>query len=654
MANLFFRKGEYNGLFKGNNGQPLPLAEGTIYFTTDEGGMYIDTADKRVRIQGSVLYFDTLEHFVQEVQPPFSQDVLYFIAKSEAEGKETKYNALLRWDGSKWIQLNVTADSFTALESLVNGHTLSITNLQERLNAIDGGTTSQGSLAELANKITAVEETLNGKEGTTGLVDRVTAAEGDIKEHDTTLEDHEKRITANTQSITQIQNNYVTNETYNKKIEELDAFVESTGSSIGSLQGDLGAAKNRLDAIDGANGRLAGIDTSIQNLVNADTVFGGRMDDAEGRIGDLETASDDYGDRITDLETTVNGVEGTPGLVSKVGTLEDTVRTQGQTIGVQGAAITDIQTTIGDFTQLNDKFDSSDITGALNELYDKAAGIADDVEAHDGRLDKLEEAMGADGTGLPGQVAELKQKVENLTKADTKFTEDLAKATQDITDLDTAYKAADVTINGRIDDLDAAYKAADQAINGTISNLTVTVNANSKALLDKANQADVDKAISDLQKSITSDIESANAMVFRSDIEVKDEASYILLKARDDMSIGDTIIVRNNFTYNGVTYHAGDLLVAKSTAVDEKGNPIEVDGKILPENLDFIQVDTGYVASHNPKLSLSSNNGTFIELKDYVGGILSSIKIATQSGLTIAADDKDANQLNINMTWGEF
>jgi hypothetical protein len=44
------------------------------------------------------------------------------------------------------------------------------------LNAIDGGTTSQGSLAELANKITAVEETLNGKEGTTGLVDKVTNA----------------------------------------------------------------------------------------------------------------------------------------------------------------------------------------------------------------------------------------------------------------------------------------------------------------------------------------------------------------------------------------------------------------------------------------------------------------------------------------------
>lgn len=650
MANLFFRKGEYNGLFKGNNGQPLPLAEGTIYFTTDEGGMYIDTADKRVRIQGSVLYFDTLEHFVKEVQPPFSQDVLYFIAKSEAEGKETKYNALLRWDGSKWIQLNVTADSFTALESLVNGHTLSITNLQERLNAIDGGTTSQESLAELANKITAVEETLNGKEGTTGLVDRVTAAEKTIGEHGTTLENYGKNISNQGKVITEIKEDLLPK--YVEK-EELDPVIEALSGDVNTLKDDRDDAKERLNAIDGADGRLARIDTSIQNLVNADTVFDTRVGNAEGRIGDLETASQNYDGRIIALETTVNGTDSVTGLVSRVGTLEGTVSTQGQTIGVQGAAITDIQTTIGEFTQLNDKFDSEDITGALNELYDKAAGIADDVEAHDGRLDKLEQAMGADGTGLPGQVANLATAVENLGKKDLEIDEALNKAKQDILDLDAAYKAADVTINGRIDNLDAAYKAADVTINGRIDNLADLVDANGKALLDKADQADVDEAISNLEDLITSNIESANAMVFRSDIEVKDEASYILLKTRDDMAIGNTIIVQNNFKYDGVTYHAGDLLVAKSTAVDEKGNPIEVDGKILPENLDFIQVDTGYVASHNPKLSLSAD-GAFIELKDYVGGSLGNVKIATQSGLTIEADGDNANQLNINMTWGEF
>lgn len=650
MANLFFRKGEYNGLFKGNNGQPLPLAEGTIYFTTDEGGMYIDTADKRVRIQGSVLYFDTLEHFVKEVQPPFSQDVLYFIAKSETEGKETKYNALLRWDGSKWIQLNVTADSFTALESLVNSHALSITNLQERLEAIDGGTTSQGSLAELANKITAVEETLNGKEGTTGLVDRVTAAEEDIKGHGTTLENYGRDISNQGKAITEIKEDLLPK--YVEK-EELDPVIEALSGDVNTLKDDRDDAKERLNAIDGADGRLARIDTSIQNLVNADTVFDTRVGNAEGRIGDLETASQNYDGRIIALETTVNGTDSVTGLVSRVGTLEGTVSTQGQTIGVQGAAITDIQTTIGDFTQLNDKFDSKDITGALNELYDKAAGIADDVEAHDGRLDKLEKAMGADGTGLPGQVANLATAVENLGKKDLAIEEALNKAKQDIIDLDTNYKAADKTINDKIDALDKAYKEADEDIAGDLADLAKLVEANGKTLLDKANQKDVDDAISDLEDLITSNIESANAMVFRSDIEVKDEASYILLKTRDDMAIGNTIIVQNNFKYDGVTYHAGDLLVAKSTAVDEKGNPIEVDGKILPENLDFIQVDTGYVASHNPKLSLSAD-GAFIELKDYVGGSLGNVKIATQSGLTIEADGDNANQLNINMTWGEF
>ena len=58
--NLLFKRGLYQNL-------PATKVDGTIYFTTDEGGMYVDigsgSSGKRVRVQGSVLYFETLQEY---------------------------------------------------------------------------------------------------------------------------------------------------------------------------------------------------------------------------------------------------------------------------------------------------------------------------------------------------------------------------------------------------------------------------------------------------------------------------------------------------------------------------------------------------------------------------------------------------------------
>jgi hypothetical protein len=144
-SNLLFKRGLYENLF-GNEAKGirrLDQNDGTIYFTTDEGGMYIDVGNERKRIQGSVLYFDTLEDFAKGVKPPYSTDLLYFIAKSEY-GDTKEYNALVRWNGSKWVQLNVTAENYAALENTVSGHTTSLNSLTSTVD-------------EHGDKITALE-----------------------------------------------------------------------------------------------------------------------------------------------------------------------------------------------------------------------------------------------------------------------------------------------------------------------------------------------------------------------------------------------------------------------------------------------------------------------------------------------------------------
>ena len=112
MANLNFKKGLYENL-------PLSKVAGTVYITTDERAMYVDVSDtERIRIQGTVLYYDSLTQFTNEVKPPYSSDLIYFIANE---------NALVRWDPNKknadgeteagWIQLNATVDNLNTVIS---------------------------------------------------------------------------------------------------------------------------------------------------------------------------------------------------------------------------------------------------------------------------------------------------------------------------------------------------------------------------------------------------------------------------------------------------------------------------------------------------------------------------------------------------------
>ena len=89
MANLNFKWGLHSGL-KAMTSSDV----GTLYFTKDEGGLYlgVDANQKPKRIQGIVQYYATLDAFKAEVLPPYSSEVIYYIADQ---------NALVKWNGSK-------------------------------------------------------------------------------------------------------------------------------------------------------------------------------------------------------------------------------------------------------------------------------------------------------------------------------------------------------------------------------------------------------------------------------------------------------------------------------------------------------------------------------------------------------------------------
>ena len=107
MANVAFKKGLLENL-------PNTYAEGTFYVTTDERAIYLDVSDSaRVRL-GDFQEFATVAALEANTNP--STTALYYV---------TEINCLAKWDGTKYVQINLDTGA-TSVE--VTGSGNAITN----------------------------------------------------------------------------------------------------------------------------------------------------------------------------------------------------------------------------------------------------------------------------------------------------------------------------------------------------------------------------------------------------------------------------------------------------------------------------------------------------------------------------------------------
>jgi hypothetical protein len=88
MANLLFKWGNHASLPASVSANDV----GTLFFTKDEGGLYVGTESGKAprRIQGVVQYYADLTEFKSNAVPPYSKDIIYYIASE---------NALVKWTG---------------------------------------------------------------------------------------------------------------------------------------------------------------------------------------------------------------------------------------------------------------------------------------------------------------------------------------------------------------------------------------------------------------------------------------------------------------------------------------------------------------------------------------------------------------------------
>lgn len=144
---LLFRKGTLAGLAEATK------VAGAVSFTTDEPAIYLDIqeGDEVVRKRiGDLIVYETAEELIAEGNTavngtvgPWSKTALYYVVES---------NALLKWTGSVWKQINSVSDiegNITQLDDIVRGENGLVSQISDLSSAIDAiNDSTSGILAQ--------------------------------------------------------------------------------------------------------------------------------------------------------------------------------------------------------------------------------------------------------------------------------------------------------------------------------------------------------------------------------------------------------------------------------------------------------------------------------------------------------------------------
>lgn len=606
MANILFKKGTYEQ-FK----NLTSFTEGALYLTEDEGSLYLGTgANDYKRIQGSVLYFKDLERFENDVikAPPYSEDVIYFIAKE---------NALFRYTGEEWKQLNVVASEFDNLDATVKGHVTSISNINNSLITIVQdinnlkALTGTGNGSSLADRIKALEDwqaadyltDINALSDRIGVKkDGETAATGVYKYVD-------EQITAVDTKIKTVQN-ALTGKADKSELNTLSGTVTTQGEKI----------DDNTEAIGNQATEISGIKTTLSGKADSSTVSAlstevGTIKTSVSKLGeDLakkanQTALDQLSETVAtkaaaaDLEALEEIVgNAQSGLVAKVDKNTEDIKTKADKSTVEGL--------------------SNNLSALTNTVNTLNTTVTDSTTGLVKKVGDLENTLNNSSTGLSTRVTNLENnKADKTALAEVKKTADAA-ATK-------TYVEGEVSkLNNTINTLQS-NKADITYVDGLVGK---PANGNTAAT---GVYKYVDDEVAEVNSTLNSKIEAANAMVFKGTIDAWSDLPT------SNVSIGDTYIVSEtaSVSKDNTVYYAGDLLVATGT---------EING-VITSGLAWQHVKTGYTGYHEAKLT-GSNNA--IKLTGYTNQALGSVAIeSTSSNIKVSIAD---NKISIGMEWEPF
>jgi chromosome segregation ATPase len=553
MANLNFRWGKYSD-FQSQVVTGNKAKEGTIYVATHENNrgasLFIGVdGGKTERIQGTVLFFSDLAEFHAKTQPPYSEDVIYFLAAN---------NALVRWTGTEWIQLNVTADTFTADLDKINkavdanttaialnagaietnknaiaanleaiqGNGQAISALQGRMDAVDG---ENGKLADHEGRIKGLEDVVG--DANKGLVADVASHTSTLAQQANTLTDHNTRITANDTlakankaaiesndaDILALQNRMTavddakdgTVAKLTARVVTLEDFKTSTETLLGTMDGRITAAQNQADkgvadalanknALDALTGRVKVVE---DDLNTAETGIKDRLTAVEGKANSNANS-------ISSLDTTVAGIAGRVGtaegnITTLQGQMTNLIKENGRLDQIEGAAnaLTDRVKAVEDdlntaTTGVKAKLekvisDAAGLESTLGQTNTKLGKAEEAIQDHAGRIGDLETASGNHNTAIEN----LNDAIDNINEiigagtGGDSLTGRVGKLESDLSALDATVAGIDGKVGDNAKDieaLDGRVTALDKATTGRVAVVEAKAAANEGKIADNA------------------------------------------------------------------------------------------------------------------------------------------------------------------------
>lgn len=360
---LQFKMGNYSGL------ADAAKSAGTIYITKDEKSMYVDISnDERIKISGNFIYCESLQAFNNTIKPPYSQDVVYFIAAGVSNN--TQYSDILtRWNGEKWVILNTSYSDFEILKNTVE-------EIQEILGANDNNLSNlieivEGHAATL-DVITPIVNTLNDYVGA--------PAEGQTGTIFEMLVNQSERIQANVADIDELQEAVG---------DENSGLIKDVADHAATIENELLPLVDKVGDLETAVG-------SPTDATTANTIFG-QLNKHSEEIGVLDTD-------LEELELIVG--DESKGLVQKVNSNTAAIATKAEQ---------------QDVTNLTTRVKNLEDTYVTQEVYNVfKADVEDNFEAVDNRLGQAETAIGELSDSLTSNVNEINAKIGAKTDTTTK------------------------------------------------------------------------------------------------------------------------------------------------------------------------------------------------------------------------------------------
>lgn len=494
------------GLLKHLNAQAI--SNGTLWFTTDEGAIYLDTNGTRVRF-GDYITVNTINDLPANGHA--YETALYYVKND---------NILARWDatGSKWVQLNAAglkevvaggADAAVADADEINVlSNLAVVINDKGAKVLTYKTAKVASAARVDDAEAAIEglqtavNTINGGEEVTGSIDNKLAALkeeilGGNEDGGDSLASLALKIADAQKAAEDAQADADTNA---EAIEDLDARLEAAEGNIGTINTNLGTGKVD-DRIEAAKNAVLGTDA---DAAGAATVTGANKAAAAAQAAAeaAQGTANANAEALENLEPRVEANENDIKVLKGDKTTEGSVAYQIAEIVANAPGDFDTLKEIADWIA-NDTTGSTAMANDISGLKQSVEDLQDADEGHDARLEALEAA----DTAIRGEFAAADTQVKTdivgtanegyRTLADIE-TKVIANATAAQNAQNTADDAKELAESnkGRIEDLEAAVEGNTNTIGQhttAIEGLTTTVGE-----LDSAYKAADEKVKTDL------------------------------------------------------------------------------------------------------------------------------------------------------------